>query len=641
MVGEDATLTTAKILERLLRLAIELARLSKRTKTEHPKTKIGEKDLKKLTKQGEDMVPIPESLNDEELNRFRQLAKDFGILYSVVDANGENVLFVRKDDLDKTKVCLDKIFKSMALEQAKEEALANGYTEEEWKQAQSLFDANELHALNQKGLTFEDALDHITDRDYSSNNVYYLFDRNNPDLHIKMKSERATDHNNKEYTKTTYSVYHKDQLIGQVDDGRFPGREKSHWFNLKSDMKHTFHKEGIPDFSDNVFILHSEKDLNHFRDTYNKQLSVILENEKKRLSQEEITELQDKLNEYVIPLLESSDPNTKEDLENCLNQISEKQEEINQLKLEAFEYVGEKGPKESKEEYRDRMENLNNIQDSVKETERELADLYNQKDSLLSKIEDLFGKNLENEAYTNMLDQFKNYIGENQISENSQGEHSEVVKSIIIPKHLANQLNTMLEAEGKKTESYHEKEDGMVSLNTDSLVDETRFNELHSTLEKIVENESLKDLECVLQKEIPEDKAKSIIDSYGSHICEQMKHSNIGQAIEQTTGRICFCDKSVTLTDPNNENNYVKINTTENRQTEQPESSYVISIDGEVFETDNMQEAIERAGNSIGEFEIEMEENEIAQSEIVQSQENSDHSGQQEEHEQPDFELER
>lgn len=83
--------------------------------------------------------------------------------------------------------------------------------------------------------TLNDLLNHLTERNYAHDDEWIVCASDDAQKHIAMTTERAV-YRGKGYSKTTYRVYDGADLVRTYNDGRFEGRAKNFWFNLKGDM---------------------------------------------------------------------------------------------------------------------------------------------------------------------------------------------------------------------------------------------------------------------------------------------------------------------------------------------------------------------------------------------------------------------
>ncbi len=601
MAGEEAVAQSLRVLEEILKLMRFLCRWAKDYQEKHPKIKFGEGDLRKLAKT-EDMVAIEQSLTDSECEKFSELADKFAISYSIVEHEGENIIFIRKSDLQRAEMCLNRIFKTEALEQAKEKLVnENGISEEQWDIAMQLFDVQELHDLNTEGMTFEDALDHITERDYSKENFYYLFDKENPDKYIKLNSKRELDHKGNEYTKTYYTVYDKDKVIGTYHDGRFEGRQKDYWMNTKQEMKSS-------GFSDNVVILNEKETLDRFRDTYNKRLNVIEDNMTKRMSELEIKSIMDSLELYTLPLIDG-EVNIKEKLEKTLNEIGNIQKEIEQKKLEAFEHIGSK-PKETKEEFRERMSIVNGLQDEVKSLEVELAKEYSKKEVLFEDIKNAIGVQMEEEAYLSMVSSLKSKYEQVMKKDDryiNDKEGNFWVETIVVPPEYADEINKVLEKMGVQPEKFEKNNEGkMVSVTTSK--NRERYGLIKDKVEAICENRVLDNISEYFDRKMSIEDISAIENKYANKVLYDISKNEKSLAAikNKIAGRKCFKDKVINIFSSSEPEKYISFKVSE-------ENSYVPEwVGGEDFANyDDIERYIEENDDIV--IECVDDEGEIVQ----------------------------
>lgn len=195
------------------------------------------------------MAPIPE----DNLKDFAKMAKQYNLKY-----------FVAKDKLYKDgfqDICaksedtavINRIYKKLGINVLeKSEGRISNLTE--------FKDAAEVK--KQLSVSFDRALNRITERDYSKDTPRFVCERLNPNQFIELNSSRDM-YRGEEYTKTVYTVYKDGEKIGDYNDGRFDGRQKSYWSEQKAKMK----MEG--NFSDDIIFFDEVKEFNHYRSLHN------------------------------------------------------------------------------------------------------------------------------------------------------------------------------------------------------------------------------------------------------------------------------------------------------------------------------------------------------------------------------------
>ena len=264
----------------------------------------------KLYRSGEPMVAGTIALDKQQQIEFAKLAKTYGLTYSLIkndyDPTGKKLLVFAKKDLQKVKDITDRMTENAQIreinkriDELKEKGVEN-FTAQDYKDLANLEDLRDskiaapINALNKAGdedifakvsgdlksdgtITFERALNHLTERDYSSKEPYYLAERTNPTKYIELMSTRDV-FNKEAYTKTYYNVFNRNEKLGEWNDGRFTGRSRDYWFGLKEKMK------AAGGFTDDVVIFKSKAEFDqyvqYYRDSLmrslNQNLSVAL-----------------------------------------------------------------------------------------------------------------------------------------------------------------------------------------------------------------------------------------------------------------------------------------------------------------------------------------------------------------------------
>lgn len=119
---------------------------------------------------------------------------------------------------------------------------------------------------NYEEITFDKALNRWTDgKTLDKFSTAYVVDAKNPDNYIACTTQDAVDHKGNDYRKTTYEVYRQDEKVLITDDGRFEGRGKDYWSNVKEEIR------AAGEFSDNVFLFYSKEEMEAYRDFYKMQ----------------------------------------------------------------------------------------------------------------------------------------------------------------------------------------------------------------------------------------------------------------------------------------------------------------------------------------------------------------------------------
>lgn len=291
---------------------------------------------KLLQKTGEPLVAIDVKLNDIQMKRFAALAKRYGLLFTSfsdkrLDGEKDHILLVPEKDLAKCKAITDRMTEELKLktidEKIAELESKENLTEQEAQDLEKLKmqkkemihgDVNNFNEVNaeiifsdvcgemqDKALSFDEALNHFTDRDYSSDKPYYLCERTKPDCFMELHSSRDM-FNGEEYTRTEYKVYREgieqksNRPDGVFTDERFEGRPRYYWPNLKTEMKQ---KGG---FSDDVIAFGSKDEFQRYQQLYREQQDAEMQKDTEQKDFANITEkLESQLNENGAVLSEN------------------------------------------------------------------------------------------------------------------------------------------------------------------------------------------------------------------------------------------------------------------------------------------------------------------------------------------------
>lgn len=116
--------------------------------------------------------------------------------------------------------------------------------------------------------TFDWAFNHITENDYSRDNAYIICDRLCPENFIKVHSTRDY-YEGKEYTKSYYKIFRGECEMDSCDDGRFAGREKNYWYNLKKRMK------SVSGMQDDNIIFEKEENFVKYLEAYKRKKQTL------------------------------------------------------------------------------------------------------------------------------------------------------------------------------------------------------------------------------------------------------------------------------------------------------------------------------------------------------------------------------
>lgn len=133
------------------------------------------------------------------------------------------------------------------------------------KSAMSIEDAVDFetaaNVLQARSLSFDRALNRITERDFSKDTPRFLCERGDPDKYIQMYSSYE-EFAGESYTKTKYIVFKDGEKCGEFDDGRFEGRTPDFWQKTKDGMQEA------GGFSDDVVFFDEKAEFDHYRMLY-------------------------------------------------------------------------------------------------------------------------------------------------------------------------------------------------------------------------------------------------------------------------------------------------------------------------------------------------------------------------------------
>lgn len=127
----------------------------------------------------------------------------------------------------------------------------------------------------EKSITLEHALNRHVEIDYSSEDAYYVIDRQNPNTYIRVKTDRDI-FEGEAYTCSEYYLYNDNELIKNDNqdfwtDKKEKGQDRYFWFNLKKEML------GNININCNDVIILKEKAFNKYRESFNKRNSNIMD----------------------------------------------------------------------------------------------------------------------------------------------------------------------------------------------------------------------------------------------------------------------------------------------------------------------------------------------------------------------------
>ena len=274
------------------------AKVDERTASEKLDGKVGYIRARELQKTGEPIVGANITLNDEQMMDFARYAKKYGLLYTSFSdktVTGEKVhtFLVREKDLHITKSITDRMTEDLNLgkiEEAKQKIISKGeenFTKKDLKdiafykrKMEEIYDksADKINKENAeiifkdvcgemktKSLSFDHALNRVTDRGYSHGKPYYIAERTDPNKYMELVSEKDK-FRDKEYTKTNYKVFNDNEQVLDFTDERFEGRQRNFWEVWKNAMRE---KGG---FSDDIVIFNTKDELSRYKELYTNSL---------------------------------------------------------------------------------------------------------------------------------------------------------------------------------------------------------------------------------------------------------------------------------------------------------------------------------------------------------------------------------
>lgn len=118
-----------------------------------------------------------------------------------------------------------------------------------------------VNALQGRSMTFDRALNRITENDFSKDTPRFVCERTNPGKYIEMHSSYE-EFAGEQYTKTRYAVFKGEEKCGEFDDGRFRGRKPDFWQRTKNAMKRA------GGFSDDVVFFNEKSEFDHYKALY-------------------------------------------------------------------------------------------------------------------------------------------------------------------------------------------------------------------------------------------------------------------------------------------------------------------------------------------------------------------------------------
>ena len=315
--------TLLKILDRIFQLYKERTNVQyKAAKDAYKKQKLYDKvngltgfvAHDKLRKAGVPLTVANVHCNEEQFQRICELCKKQGVLVSGVtdpslDGTKTYTLEFKKEDAariaaivdfvnieEKANRIQDRISEVM---QKSPDGTLEGLSQEDQLLVKALNDEihslqiQHTHEVNQdivgKGVDqefddtskkqeFDEVMNRLTENVIKQPMTYYVLDSRDPEKYIECQSAPDTFHD-RPYTKTQYKVYSHGELVLDADDGRFEGRERDFWTNLKAQMKE---KGG---FNDEVIRFNTKEEMetyiSHFKAEQQREVEPITDVMKK------------------------------------------------------------------------------------------------------------------------------------------------------------------------------------------------------------------------------------------------------------------------------------------------------------------------------------------------------------------------
>lgn len=315
--------TLLKILDRIFQLYKERTNVQyKAAKDAYKKQKLYDKvngltgfvAHDKLRKAGVPLTVANVHCNEEQFQRICELCKKQGVLVSGVtdpslDGTKTYTLEFKKEDAariaaivdfvnieEKANRIQDRISEVM---QKSPDGTLEGLSQEDQLLVKALND--EIHSLQiqhthevnheivgkgvdqefddtTKKQEFDEVMNRLTENVIKQPMTYYVLDSRDPEKYIECQSAPDTFHD-RPYTKTQYKVYSHGELVLDADDGRFEGRERDFWTNLKAQMKE---KGG---FNDEVIRFNTKEEMetyiSHFKAEQQREVEPITDVMKK------------------------------------------------------------------------------------------------------------------------------------------------------------------------------------------------------------------------------------------------------------------------------------------------------------------------------------------------------------------------
>jgi len=204
---------------------------------------VGEVPLDTMEKTGMPVTTMQIKLTPDNMKQVDDLMRQNGVHYAVNLHNASNdgmntyMLSVFEKDIGNVKNVFNQTAKE-AVEALETAAKENGMES-----------------------TFNQALDHRTNVVLNQSADRYICERDNPDNYIHSLS--ANDRfKGQDYTKTIYTVYRDNDKKTTYHDGRFDGRPKDYWHNVREQIK----RDG--NFSDNLLVFENKQAFDGYREQF-------------------------------------------------------------------------------------------------------------------------------------------------------------------------------------------------------------------------------------------------------------------------------------------------------------------------------------------------------------------------------------
>lgn len=256
-------------------------------------------DIMKAKAAGLSVSVLNVHCNKEQLNDLSEMCKRNGVLISSVEdvrsreLGGEKTytLICKADDVAKLSELVDTMVDAKrieALNVEKEKILAKGSEMSEMdrvlvnqlnsemqsirnRDMQSLNSMQLMGAIDKaidgerhEAMSFDEAINRLTGKKIDKDVTVYVADATDPNKYLSAHSQED-EYRGKPYIKTDYTVYNGDKVVMQANDGRFDGRDKYYWVNLRKQMQ----EQG--GFGDSVIKFYDKDEFDKYRESYQRQ----------------------------------------------------------------------------------------------------------------------------------------------------------------------------------------------------------------------------------------------------------------------------------------------------------------------------------------------------------------------------------